>query len=374
MAEKIKIMILQTRHIESISYLTAELIKSFPADRYEATLVYLEQGEPNGDDLLAHKCVFLGLTKRDYKGMRWKAKRALRPFLAANHFDVIIANMYKPVHLLMQLRHSVSAAVCIGIIHAFGEFDRLGRRWMMRFMLDHRWCMVGVSAAVKAYLINAGCGLHQHNTAVINNAVDVEFISRAAFDSGTARRELALPANGLIFGTVGRCVVGKRHLELVKAFHQFAGNQPDVYLVIIGDGDARSELCDYISAHQLKNVYLPGYVPQAMRYLRAMDIFVFPSESEGFGIALIEAMALGLPTIVNQVEPLSSIVGNCGIKTDTADINGLASAMKSCAEWNTSARQALGQAHLQRVRDFYDIATFRAAYRRLVEARLGDSH
>src|SRR5690606_15889770 len=117
MPDKINIMIVQTRHIESISYLTAELVKAFPNAIYHMTLVYLEAGEPNDDDRLADQCIFLNLSKTDYKGLRLAAMNKLKPFLQANHFDVIIANMYKPMQLLMQLRADISASLCIGIIH-----------------------------------------------------------------------------------------------------------------------------------------------------------------------------------------------------------------------------------------------------------------
>lgn len=368
MSDLKKIMILQTRPIESISYLAAELVKAFPVDRYKVTLVYLEAGEPSGLDALAHECIFLGVSKTDYQGLRFKAMRKVRPFLEANHFDVIIANMYKPVHLLMQLRRSISAPVCIGIIHGFGEFDRWGRRWMMRFILDERWCLVGVSAPVRDYLVNARCGLTSANTCAINNAVDVQAINQQALSAVEARAALQLPAEGMVFGTVGRCVDGKRHLELLQAFHQFARDRENVYLVVIGDGERRAELDTYIVTHGLqKKVYLAGYVPGALRYLRALDVFVFPSASEGFGIALLEAMALGVPALVNAVEPLASIVAGCGIATDTLNTRAFAGAMEYYYQLSERERRNIGQQHSQRVSECYNIDGYRAQYLRLVE-------
>ena len=373
MSDKINIMILQTRHIESISYLTAELVNTFPPERYQVTLVYLETGEPTAADALAHRCVFLGLDKTDYKGLRLKAMKKVRPFLESHHFDVIIANMYKPVHLLMQLRRSVSARLCIGIIHAFGEFDRFGRRWMMRLSLDNRWHMVGVSEPVRQYLVNARCGLYEHNTSAINNAVDVRAIATQATDANAARAALHLPASGLLFGTVGRCVKGKRHAEMLKAFHRFSDARNDVFLVIIGDGELRPALDEYIAQHHLQDkVFLVGYVPQAMRFVRALDVFVFPSESEGFGIALLEAMALGLPALVNRVEPLTSIVADCGVAVDTADEAAMSAAMKDYYEMSPQARLAKGLQHYHRVQEHYAIEQFRSAYRALVEQKLSD--
>lgn len=373
MPDRIKIMILQTRHTESISYLTAELINAFPTERYQVTLVYLEAGNPSATDAQAHECVFLGLDKTDYKGLRLKAMKKVRPFLEANHFDVIIANMYKPVHLLMQLRRSVSARLCIGIIHAFGEFDRPGRRWMMRLLLDERWHMVGVSEPVRQYLIKARCGLNERNTSAINNAVDVKAIAEKALDKEAARTVLGLPASGMIFGTVGRCVKGKRQLEMLKAFHQFCGDRADVYLVVIGDGELRPALDEYVITHNLQGkVFLTGYVPQAMHYLRALDVFVFPSESEGFGIALLEAMALGVPALVNRVEPLASIVAGCGVTVDTSDVTAFSDALENYFQLAPDALHSRGLQHYQRALQQYGIDQFRSTYRALIEQKLAN--
>ena len=369
-----KILIVQTRHIESISYLTAELVNAFPANAYQVTLVYLEAGEPSDTDKLAHKCYFLGLNKTDYKGLRLKAIKKLRPFFEQHQYDVVIANMYKPVHLLMQLRRSISAPVCIGIIHAFGEFDRPMRRWGMRWMLDSRWTIVGVSAAVRSYLIKAGCGLHEHNTFAINNALDVKTVAAAAMTQSDARALLSLPAEGLIFGTIGRCVKGKRHLELIQAFELFAKQKENVFLVIIGDGELFPQLKRYVIEHNLADkVRLVGYIDQAARVVRALDVFMFPSESEGFGLALLEAMAASVPAIVHNVEPLRSIVAGCGDAVDCADVDAISNAMNVHYGLKSEAREEKGFAHFQQVIANYDIKQYRDAYRDLVERLISTS-
>lgn len=374
MTPKLKVMLLQTRHIESISYLAAEIVKAFPHDTHEVTVVYLESGEPSDADAYAKECFFLGLSKTDYKGLRLKAIQKLGAFLREHHFDVIIANMYKPINLLMHLRHALTASLCIGIIHAFGEFDRLGRRLMMRWMIDQRWQLVAVSEPLRDYLISAGCGLHKKNTLVINNAIDLPAIERQALDHALAREQLGLPAKGLVFGTVGRCVYGKRHLELIKAFELFMGTRQDVFLVIVGDGELHPELMEFVQQHQLQGkVYLTGYVPEALRYLRALDVFVFPSESEGFGMALLEAMALSLPTIVNRVEPLTSIVADAGAVVDTTDIVALAQMMNVHYQLTQTERELKGAANYRRVCEHYNIEAYRQAYRELVQAHFPEN-
>lgn len=368
MSKKLKIMILQTRHLESISFLVAELIKAFPRSRYHISLVYLEGGEANDNDHLADECIFLGLTRTDYKGLRWRALRKIRPFLENNHFDVVIANMYKPMHLLMQLRDVVSASLCIGIIHAFGEFDRLGRRFMMWRSLDPRWRVVGVSAPVQDYLISARCGLTHQNTLTINNAVDLATLTAVALSAPEARSALKLPESALVFGTVGRCVKGKRHLELLKAFHTLCSQRDEAHLVIVGGGDFFPVLQSYVFDHSLQaKVTLAGNVENAAHYMRAFDVFVFPSEHEGFGVALIEAMALGLPVIVNDVEPLTTIAQGCGISINSACADELIGAMDYYCSLPANSYSVLAERSRTQVREHYDVLQYRERYLSLVE-------
>ncbi len=367
MAAKRKIMLLQTRYIESISYLSDEIVKAFPLDSYEVTKVYLEKAEAVID---ADGCeqIFLGLDKTDYKGLRLRAIKTLGSFLKEHHFDVIIANMYKPINLLMQLRGSISASLCIGIIHAFGEFDRLGRRWMMRWMIDSRWRMVAVSEPLRDYLINARCGLNLQNTIVISNAIDLQVVEQKAMDRSVARQFLRLPETGYVIGTVGRSVKGKRQMELLRAFHHFAANHADVYLVIIGDGELHKELETYVFDHGLeKKVFLPGQVPDAVRYLRALDLFVFPSEHEGFGMALLEAMALGLPVVVNRIEPLLSILGDDRFAVDTSDLDAFSNRLDYCVGIDFGELASIGYQNFQRAINVYGISSYRQSYLTLVE-------
>lgn len=368
MTKKIKLMLLQTRYIESISYLSDEIVKAFPEDSYEITMVYLESAEVVPESGVCEQ-VFLGLNKTDYKGLRLKAIKKLGSFLGDRHFDVIIANMYKPINLLMQLRGSVTASLCIGIIHAFGEFDRLGRRLMMRWMIDKRWLMVAVSEPLRDYLINSRCGLSLKNTLVINNAIDLGSLEQKAISRPSSRQFLQLPQTGFVIGTVGRSVEGKRQLELLKAFHQFAANHANSYLVIIGDGELHHELRSYVLDNGLEQrVFLPGLIPNAVNYLRALDLFVFPSEHEGFGMALLEAMALELPAVINNVEPLLSILGDNRFAVDTSDVGALTDMLHYCYELGSSELTEVGYKNYQRAANFYDIATYRQSYRKLVES------
>ena len=87
---------------------------------------------------------------------------------------------------------------------------------------------------------------------------------------------------------------------LIEAFAQIAAQVPDLYCLIIGDGEDREKLSTQIRAAGLeKRIRLLGYQdrPKAMSVLKSSDIFVMPSRYEGTPIALLEAAALGRPIL-----------------------------------------------------------------------------
>ena len=82
-----------------------------------------------------------------------------------------------------------------------------------------------------------------------------------------------------------------------------------ILFTIIGEGQERSKLENKIKELGLsENVFLLGNIPQASQYLKAFDIFLFPSLSEGLAYALIEAGAAGLPCIATSVGGLPEII------------------------------------------------------------------
>ncbi len=92
---------------------------------------------------------------------------------------------------------------------------------------------------------------------------------------------------------VGRLITEKGQKYLIEAFSKL--NEPEWKLIILGEGALRQDLESQIEAYNLKDqVIMPGTVSNVDEWLARASIFCFPSVSEGFPNALIEAMAAGL--------------------------------------------------------------------------------
>ncbi len=94
-------------------------------------------------------------------------------------------------------------------------------------------------------------------------------------------------------------------IETVLESFWMASQQDDsLRLLLLGGGSRSSWVHDYLRAHQLdKKVHLPGYIPndQLALYLRATDLYLSCSYSDGTSVSLLEAMATGLPVLVSDI-------------------------------------------------------------------------
>lgn len=125
--------------------------------------------------------------------------------------------------------------------------------------------------------------------------------------------ELAAPDAPPFFVAIGNHKPYKNLRLLIDAFARLPAHSPRPHLVLIGD-------CQGLSTHigesgVSERIHLPGLVDdeQLRALLGRARAFVFPSLVEGFGLPILEAMAMGRPTLVSDLEPMRSIAGESAL-------------------------------------------------------------
>lgn len=152
---------------------------------------------------------------------------------------------------------------------------------------------------------------------------------------------------------VGRLIERKGQHHLLHAFARV--NQelpsPNLHLILVGTGDAEDTLKKL--ARELgieKKVQFRGMISREdmPEVYRQADIFVLPSQSEGMSVALLEALASGLPVVVSDTGGTQELVspGKNGLVVRWANVEGLADALKQMAE-DTPLRENMGKAARQ---------------------------
>ena len=149
------------------------------------------------------------------------------------------------------------------------------------------------------------------NVKVIENSYNMEIFYK--INKSDARNKLSISLNNKILISTGNFVKSKGHIYLLQAMNEVIKKYPDIKLYIIGGGMLWKKYNEFIKKNNLlNNVYLLDEISQRELALwnNAADIFVFPSISESFGVALIEAMACGIPVIVADSEGPTEIIEN----------------------------------------------------------------
>ncbi len=138
---------------------------------------------------------------------------------------------------------------------------------------------------------------------VVQNAICAEDYRYDPETAHSVRAELGIQ-NQLVIGHVGRFRKEKNHPFLLEVFAEVLKKEKDARLLLVGDGEDMSAIQEKAIAMGLANhVIFTGSRPDVNQLLQAMDVFVFPSLYEGFGIAMIEAQATGLPCLVSTGVP-----------------------------------------------------------------------
>lgn len=357
--------------------LAEQIVKALPTERFETTMAFLK-GRPGPGEPVSRsdRSVYFEFSDKALKGMRLLALWKLYRFCRKEGFDVVICNRFKPVNMLLQLNRWLKIPLCIGISHGFGEYDRFYRRRQTQRLIDGHWQFVGVSPAVKQYLIDCKCGFTEQNTHAITNAIDIPQAESLQHSREHARELLGLPQDVRLVGALGRLVPVKGHTHLIQAFAALKDKYPQAHLAIIGAGREQQKLQEQIDAAGLGGrAHLLGFKENALQYVRAFDIWTMPSLAEGLGLALLEGMSGRLPVIASSVPAMLPLIeGAGGLAVEPANVAQLTRALDSYLALDEQALRAKGEETWTYLRTHHDIDVFRQQYLDLIESGLANAN
>lgn len=192
-----------------------------------------------------------------------------------------------------------------------------------------------------------------------------------------ARAELGIDASERVVLYVGRLIELKRVDLLLHAWSRLTGTEADLgTLLIVGDGPARASLEQTAADLDLQDrVRFEGTVRDVVPYLHAADAFVLPSQKEGLSVALLEAMATGLPVIVTAVPGNESVVSHLenGLVVPVDDLQALVECLELSLQ-TPALRRKLGSKARETICATYSLETIVTKYQTLYEAAMNGRH
>ncbi len=139
-------------------------------------------------------------------------------------------------------------------------------------------------------------GVRRKVVLIKNGVAPVDFMDK---ESARTELELTIPDGHTLIGGIGELHQNKNWSVAVQTI---ASLPPTVHLAIVGSGEEYDSLHHHMEKLNVRNrVHLLGYVPDAVRYLKAFDIFVLPSKKEGLPYVILEAGLAGLAVVASDL-------------------------------------------------------------------------
>ena len=169
------------------------------------------------------------------------------------------------------------------------------------------------------------------------------------------------------------CVAGLRPVkDLPMLVRACGGLNTRFKLVILGEGPERQNILDAAEAMAIEDqVILPGFLPEAHRYMGLFDIFAMSSKSEQAPISVLEAMAAGLPVVAPKVGDIAQMVSepNQQFLSERTEVS-IRDRIETLAKHPDEAKR-IGTANRERARALFDEAAMIGAYARLYGEAMG---
>ncbi len=257
-------------------------------------------------------------------------------FLNGNPFDIIHAHGAKAglitrlaLHLGRRQRSPVVVSYHNEILPTSRSLHkRRLRSYMEKLLRDGTAHFIAVSPGIQEELIQE-IGCPRQKVSFIPNGIRIEGVGEPA-DHLRERAHWGWPEDAYIVGTAARLTWEKGIDILLTALSQAVKAEPQLRLVIMGDGPLEADLRQMTKTLGLDDhVRFLGYLDNARSLFPAFDAFVLPSRTEGWPLSIMEAMAAGLPVVATRVGGIPELVqdGKNGILVEPGEVDRLHEAL-----------------------------------------------
>lgn len=171
------------------------------------------------------------------------------------------------------------------------------------------------------------------------------------------KSSIAINNSTTLVGNVSAFFPRKGHRFLLKAANNIINKHPNTKFIFIGKGNLREEMIKFARDLGLaRNVEFLEWVEDIYSYYSIFDIFVFPTLAEGMPLAIIEAMATGVPVVTTSIGGNKELVidGVTGLLIPPQNVTALANAIEYLLE-NPAIAREMGNAGKKRIEKSYDI-------------------
>lgn len=317
-----------------------QLVNHLDDVRFENSIACIE-GEVGllGQSLRERGLEFL-VFKRE-PGFDVKLIKQLSAALKKHKFDIVHCHQYTPyVYGVMAAFFSKTKVV----FTEHGRFHPDSYSWKRRIMNPFLGratnAIVAISGATAQALAHYEW-FSQSSIEVVYNGISVGEKTNDA----EQREMLRINTDDVVFGTITRFDTIKNLPMMVDAFQRACKDNSNARLLLVGDGEERQKIEARVKKYDLQDkVIFTGYQKDTQRFMSVIDVYLLTSFSEGTSMTLLEAMAMGVCSIVTAVGGNVEIIeqGVSGITVASEDVADLSGRMADLAG-DPEQRELLGE-------------------------------
>lgn len=293
----------------------------------------------------------------------WQSIQLACSLVASSAVDVIQSHLPN-AHVLAGIVGRLADKPVLATIH--------GRQLTSLDLEVHRAASTHLAVVCRhSYLHALGCGANPKQVHLVTNGVDTEVFCPGRQRAGALRARFGIGADAFLAGFVGRLSWEKGPDVFLRAALAVHTVRPDTHFVLIGDGPMQSQLVAFIKQFGLGHrVHLAGIQTAMADVFGELDALVSSSHSEAMPLAILEAMASGVPVVACKVGGVADLVqhGVTGWLANEGDHEGLATRLVDLID-DDFLRLEAGRASRQRAEQRFPLSLHVEATHKLL-ARL----
>ncbi len=316
------------------------LVQRLPKDRFRVTVVCPYESRYS-DSLRAAGAEVLVLSMPE-ENPSWASICSAAAYVQAEQVEVLQAHLTN-AHELAGLVGRLTDTPVVYTNH--------GRRLSSEDLEVHRLTRTHFAVVCKYTQMHAlGLGIPRDFVHLIPNGVDTSLFEPRRERHGPLRRRFGIPADAPVVGFVGRLSIEKGPETCLRSMLLAHQAVPGLHVVMVGTGPMEPNVKAFIRNFQMEGyAHLAGLLDDMPAVMSEFDVFVSSSHSEAMPLAMMEAMASGLPVVGTRVGGVPDLIhhGCSGFLVDKGDINAISSAVRELLQ-DEALRERMGQASRER--------------------------
>src|SRR5437879_3248298 len=244
MVSRKNILILMHNDATQFIDIANQYVTLFDKNQYKVTVAYLAKNadsHPN-NKTLSEEVLFLNCSKKDIRGLKINAIKKLTALCRNEKFNLVISHRYKPIYIMTWVSKFVRIPAIIFVMHAMKTLDYFSRKIFIATFARKNMYFAGVSNAVRDDLRKAIWRVPKNRVVTLYNSINMPAAESQLLSKIDARKNLNIPENAFIIGTVGRLSPEKDQQNIIHAFAHVKFDFPQAKLLIIGDGPLEQDL------------------------------------------------------------------------------------------------------------------------------------